>query len=32
LVEVFNGGGDWGAVLRITDMQDRPLALEQRKP
>jgi hypothetical protein len=32
LVEVLNGGGDWDAVVRITDEQDRPLHLEQRKP
>lgn len=32
LVEVTNGGGDWGAVVRITDAQGRPLRLEQRKP
>jgi hypothetical protein len=31
MVEVLNGGGDWGGVLRITDARDRPLQLEQRK-
>jgi type 1 glutamine amidotransferase len=32
LVEVLNGSSDWGAVMRITDEQDRPLLLKQRTP
>jgi len=32
LLEVLNGGADWGAVVRITDQQERPLRLEQRQP
>ena len=32
LLEVLNGGGDWGAVVRITDQQERPLRLKQRTP
>jgi len=32
LVEVLNGTSDWGAVMRITDEQDRPLRLKQRTP
>jgi len=31
LLKVLNGGGSWAVCLRITDPQNKPLKLEQRK-